>query len=450
MQFSQSKIKAARSRAPHNLIVDVLNEINTGRLRPGDRLASEQELAEAYNLSRGSVRKALAFLQRGGAVVRNHGAGTFVAHLGPATLSETAISELANSRRVRGTAGLLRLNAYEYHALARAGRLLPLDGFLRAPAGRQALDDFLPQLRPLCCSLGAVLALPAGFSPVMLFYNATAFARAGLPRPEAPWNWTAFENAIPRLAATDRNGRLVRWAIDVFAAWAPLVLGAGGELTDPARARCLLDSAESIEALRWLCERHSRLFPAGRRRREDATQGFLAGRTACLASTRCFVKILRKKADFDWNFLPFPKRRANAPSWVIVTLLAISRDSPNPRSDWDRMRRTLSAKEQMREFAAGEHYPALRSLAESNACLRDSAHPREPNRFWLEELANPCFFHSLNERAEDILNLRILYPIAGHGLWPGDDEIRRCVAEVNAAMTGTAGAGAPILTACPT
>src|SRR3954471_16408761 len=53
-------------------------DIRSGLLAPGERLPSERELARALEVSRASVREALAALQLRGVVETRPGAGTFV------------------------------------------------------------------------------------------------------------------------------------------------------------------------------------------------------------------------------------------------------------------------------------------------------------------------------------------------------------------------------------
>src|SRR3954454_15521681 len=54
-------------------------DIRSGLLAPGERLPSERELARQLEVSRASVREALAALQLQGVVETRAGAGTFVA-----------------------------------------------------------------------------------------------------------------------------------------------------------------------------------------------------------------------------------------------------------------------------------------------------------------------------------------------------------------------------------
>lgn len=51
--------------------------ILSGKIKPGDRLPSENQLSREYGLSRHTVRKALAILENDGYVTAEHGRGTF-------------------------------------------------------------------------------------------------------------------------------------------------------------------------------------------------------------------------------------------------------------------------------------------------------------------------------------------------------------------------------------
>jgi GntR family transcriptional regulator len=55
-----------------------IEEIESGKLKTGDKLPSEREIAERFNVSRMTARHALSILEREGFVERIVGAGTFV------------------------------------------------------------------------------------------------------------------------------------------------------------------------------------------------------------------------------------------------------------------------------------------------------------------------------------------------------------------------------------
>ena len=102
----------AGQRAPlfEQVMVQLAQLIRRGRLRPGDRLPPERELAEKFVVSRTSVREALRALESLGLIEIRAGEGTFVrqvsvdALVGPLALMMTsqreAIGELFEARRV--------------------------------------------------------------------------------------------------------------------------------------------------------------------------------------------------------------------------------------------------------------------------------------------------------------------------------------------------------------
>jgi GntR family transcriptional regulator, transcriptional repressor for pyruvate dehydrogenase complex len=70
---------AAPRGLTHELIARVTADITSGRLKPGSRLPTEQELIAATGVSRTVVREAVAALRADGLVVTRQGVGAFVA-----------------------------------------------------------------------------------------------------------------------------------------------------------------------------------------------------------------------------------------------------------------------------------------------------------------------------------------------------------------------------------
>jgi len=62
----------------HQLRKHLADQIASQRIRVGDQLPSEDELARKYSLSRNTVRQALEHLDKEGYIERSHGRGTFV------------------------------------------------------------------------------------------------------------------------------------------------------------------------------------------------------------------------------------------------------------------------------------------------------------------------------------------------------------------------------------
>ncbi len=81
--------RRARARRLVDQLRAVLERhIDEGRLRPGERLATERELAQQFGASRNAVRAVLADLDKVGKITRHVGRGTFVRHPAAPTRAE--------------------------------------------------------------------------------------------------------------------------------------------------------------------------------------------------------------------------------------------------------------------------------------------------------------------------------------------------------------------------
>lgn len=75
-------LKAIKKTRIHEEVVSQVHDlIKEGKLKAGDQLPSERELAETFKVSRTSVREALRALETEGLVISRTGMGTFVADL---------------------------------------------------------------------------------------------------------------------------------------------------------------------------------------------------------------------------------------------------------------------------------------------------------------------------------------------------------------------------------
>jgi GntR family transcriptional regulator len=61
---------------------DIAARITSGELRQGARLRAERDLAEYYEVSYGTVRRAMEVLRERGLITTIHGRGTFVSESG--------------------------------------------------------------------------------------------------------------------------------------------------------------------------------------------------------------------------------------------------------------------------------------------------------------------------------------------------------------------------------
>ena len=64
--------------APEKIIKQILNDIESGKLKPGDKLPNHQEMANYYGVGRSSIREAINALIVMDLIVAKQGRGTFV------------------------------------------------------------------------------------------------------------------------------------------------------------------------------------------------------------------------------------------------------------------------------------------------------------------------------------------------------------------------------------
>src|SRR5438093_996916 len=92
-------VRQVRKTKVYDEIVDQIKGLITeGRIKPGDRLPPERELAELFKASRNSVRDAIRVLEQMGLIESRQGDGTYVRTLSADELTEPPALCLLQSR----------------------------------------------------------------------------------------------------------------------------------------------------------------------------------------------------------------------------------------------------------------------------------------------------------------------------------------------------------------
>ena len=126
------------------IVAQVERLIGDERLKPGDQLPSEREMAELLGVSRPSLREAVRILEARGRLIVKHGQGVFV----QAPLSE---------RELRAAMGDIQLTLQELYAMREV---------LEVPAAGWAAEHITPELlRDIRRSLDALNAAGEAGSP---------------------------------------------------------------------------------------------------------------------------------------------------------------------------------------------------------------------------------------------------------------------------------------------
>ena len=88
---------AAKTRLYKQIVLQLQQEILSGRLTPGDRLPAERDLATQFGVSRASVREALSVLQSRGFIESRQGGGTIVRSTSESALGTPLGHQLSRS-----------------------------------------------------------------------------------------------------------------------------------------------------------------------------------------------------------------------------------------------------------------------------------------------------------------------------------------------------------------
>ncbi|MGE4484018.1 MAG: FadR/GntR family transcriptional regulator [Oscillospiraceae bacterium] len=70
--------KLKKAKLYEEIVDELLMRIGTGILRPGDKLPSERDLAETFNVSRAAIREAIRSLEHMGCIESRIGDGTYI------------------------------------------------------------------------------------------------------------------------------------------------------------------------------------------------------------------------------------------------------------------------------------------------------------------------------------------------------------------------------------
>lgn len=119
--------------------------IESGELKPGDRLPAERELAEHFNVSRASLRAALHSIAGMGLLQFRHGSGTYITD-GPPVLDEGPLSLLA------------RLHGFTDDEMFEARRQLEVG--VAALAAERATDEDVAAMQACITGMAAALDKP--------------------------------------------------------------------------------------------------------------------------------------------------------------------------------------------------------------------------------------------------------------------------------------------------
>ncbi|MDQ1910676.1 extracellular solute-binding protein [Paenibacillus sp. GD4] len=408
----------------NQFLQELRDEIVSGGLQPGEYILPENTLSVQYEISRVSVRKALAELVEEGLIEKIAGKGNRVKppdqDQTPVVLRLAWFSSSYEINIVRRIIGAFE----EKHPFVKVElELLPEQGYadllIRQMEQEQGPDVFMlsdlhfrqwldagkseqvtgyvpghlkpdettyPQVFELFSDGGRLLAAPFIFSPVVICFNRTLFRESGLSEETALKDWEDLLR-VAKHCTRDVNGDgLVEQYGFCFSSsynrWPVFLLQNGGEIMSEDGERCTLAKPENIEALDFctsLMYKHgvSPIYAHGSSHLAESL--FMKERVAMIMSTYYFMNEFRDHS-IQWDVLPVPQHKKQA------TLLLGGGLAVNAGSEHERVAQRLvdfmtgtEAQTLLKQY--GCTIPVLKSVAEDDTLLNPAIHPQHYNRF---------------------------------------------------------------------
>lgn len=339
------------------MIQTLRREIIRSERPPGSYLPSELSLAEHYNLSKKSVRKALDLLVEEGLISKVPRVGNRVRMLEtqeavaltvgcyPSVEGEAQFAELIGRFVTQyphikvetvslpytdypdsikrylenGWLDVITLNGWNFREIAEHDALDLLEP-------QTASSGSYPYLHRMCSHEGKMYVQPLIFSPVILCYNKTMFRELGMEEPDSSWSWGQLLDTALR----------IKQERDIFGFYAHIA--SANRFTIPLLQRNYRFAGDSPRFLYddpvlWGCLGEFRdlmysqgLFPAFLSENDaDAEKLFSQQKAAVIMTTYFGLKHL-KQVDFDYDLAPLPYEQS-ARTLLLVTGLAINRFS---------------------------------------------------------------------------------------------------------------------------
>lgn len=289
----------------HQLKTLIREQVETGKWRPGDRIPTEQELCQLYDISRSPVRQALKELAYDGLLTRRPGLGTFISDKVIVTPSpDTPIRVLSSDsywskvldrtsqawnvehphqrivfqvdvvshdqlyNLLRAAVGngaapdVAMVDSVWVAGLAQSGFIYALDDLGSSWKYTEFVQDLYPAFIEANSFNGRLYGLPLKADASLLWYRKDWFAQQGLTPPQ---NWDdllAIGNHFLQPQIKEQYGLSFPLAFPGGMAGGeatvynlmPWVWSAGGELFDVETEAVVLDSPGTRQALQFIRE----------------------------------------------------------------------------------------------------------------------------------------------------------------------------------------------------
>ncbi|MGZ8514513.1 MAG: ABC transporter substrate-binding protein [Candidatus Limnocylindrales bacterium] len=208
--------------------------------------------------------------------------------------------------------------------------LIARDGFDTTQLADLAVKDFAG-------ADGDQYGLPRDLNTIALFYNKTMFDAAGIPYPDATWDWAKLVEVATKL--TKPAGAPNQWGFytetsDMENYWSSLVWQAGGDILSADKKTVVIDSDQAAAGIQFLQDLiykdkvMAQPVPGG------TGDAFENGQAAMEANGSWLVPT-HEAAGLDFGVAPLPKGPAGHATSVNPSGVVVYKGTKSPDAAWE-------------------------------------------------------------------------------------------------------------------
>lgn len=297
------------------------------------------------------------------------------------------------------------------------------------------LTDYWPALLESAMYDGSVYGFPRDSGLEVLYYNKDMFDEAGLAYPDDTWTWNEFQAAVEALTIKDAAGNVERYGLGMEnGKWQLWVGQNNGAILDDMRnpSKCTLADPAAMDAIKFYSDMVNNGFAM---RDADLNQAggdagvFQSGLAAMIIQNSSRVTAFNAAGmNYDVAVVPIPEggqRSASAggAAWVM------SAGTDNKEAAWTFLSWLQSTEGGQKLYTeSGEIFPALRSVASSEAFLGQDSAPANRQAFLTEgdnsKVGRFGYFPEWDELGNSIIDPNL------QRVWSGEESPENVLPEI--------------------
>lgn len=254
------------------------------------------------------------------------------------------------------------------------GALLNLQPYIDKTPG--FLDGFYPQTLTAYKTADGYYGLPRDFQSIVLFYNKDMFDTAGLAYPTADWTYDDLLTAAKALTLdkdgdgkTDQFGLWTdTWDMELF--WSEAIWAYGGEIISGDHTRTLIGEGGARDAWAYIDSLYKAgVMPSPTTAGEYGDDLFQSKMSAMTTIGHWAVPGY-VQAGLNFDVVPMPAGPSGKATSVNSAGFVVSKASKNADAAFEFIKFALGEAGQKRLAELGFAIPVLKSVAESDAYLK--------------------------------------------------------------------------------